>query len=135
MSSHKADKVHLWIGSNHDSEEQYHSYFALDYSTEGDFDDPAYKICPFCRYLGIKWYDEDFIGIIPREDEDVALDEILQEAAVDEDEISKVKAICSASGIEKANAILWYSSGDRPLSPATGSDFKGLKYIGCFLGD
>lgn len=33
MNSHEADKVHLWIGSNHDSEEQYHRYFALDYST------------------------------------------------------------------------------------------------------
>ncbi|MHA8113676.1 immunity 22 family protein [Kosakonia cowanii] len=124
MSSHEADKVHLWIGSNYDSEEQYHSYFALDYSTDGDFDDPAYQVCPFCRYLGIKWYDEDFIGIIPREAEDVALDEILQEAAIDKDEISKVKAICSASGIEKTNAILWYSSGDLPLSPAVAATSK-----------
>lgn len=49
MSSHDADKVHLWIGSNHDSEEQYRHYFAMDYSTEGDVDDPAYKVCPFCH--------------------------------------------------------------------------------------
>lgn len=59
----------------------------------------------FFRYPGIKWYDGDFIGIMPGEAEDVALDEMLQEAAVDKDEISKVKAICSASGIEKANAM------------------------------
>jgi len=42
---------------------------------------------------------------MPGEAEDVALDEILREAAIDKDEISKVKAICSASGIEKASAM------------------------------
>ncbi|ELP26438.1 hypothetical protein F385_489 [Pantoea agglomerans 299R] len=38
-------------------------------------------------------------------------------------------------GIDKANAILWYSNLDVDNFPAIGSDFKGLKYIGCFKGD
>ncbi len=28
-------------------------YFELDYSTEGDIDDPDYNVCGFCRDLGI----------------------------------------------------------------------------------
>lgn len=134
-NDYETDSVHLWIGSNHDSDENYIKYFELDYSTEGDFDDPSYKVCAFCQYLGVKWYDEDFIGIIPREDNDVPLGEILQEAAVDQSEMSNVKKVCSNLGIDKANSILWYSSSDIPTLPAIGSDFNGLKYIGCFKGD
>jgi hypothetical protein len=134
-NDYEADSVHLWIGTNHDSESDYFKYFELDYSTEGDFEDPSYKVCAFCQYLGINWYDEDFIGIIPREDKDIPLDELLQEAAVDQSEINNVKKICLNLGINKANSILWYSSSDIDYLPAIGSDFKGLKYIGCFKGD
>ena len=30
-----------------------------------DFDDPDYKLCPFCKDINQRWYDEDLIGIIP----------------------------------------------------------------------
>lgn len=134
-NDYDADSVHLWIGSNYDSMETYLKYFELDYSTEGDFDDPSYKVCAFCQYLGTNWYDEDFIGIMPREEKDIPLDEILEQAAVDQSEINKIKQTCSSLGVNKANSILWYSNSDLDNLPSLGRDFKGLKYIGCFKGD
>lgn len=74
-------------------------YFGLDYSTDGDTDDSNYNVCGFCRDLGIKWYDEDFIGIITRENKEVSLDDLLEAAAVDEGKKENVKSKCYASGI------------------------------------
>lgn len=93
------NKVNLWIGNNFSSEDDYIRYFELDYSTDGDIDDPDYKICGFCKELGIKWYDEDFIGIIPRENKEVSIDDFLEAVAVDEGEKENVKTKCNASGI------------------------------------
>ncbi|ELY4677571.1 immunity 22 family protein [Cronobacter turicensis] len=129
------NKVHLWIGSNFLSEEDYMAYFELDYSTEGDIDDPNYKVCGFCRDLGIKWYDEDFIGIIPREENEVSLDILLEEAAVDEDEIKNVRAKCKSLGIKKANAMVWYADAELNIKPDPSISYNGLKYIGLFEGD
>ncbi len=111
------------------------SYFEIDHAAEGDFDDPNYKLCGFCRDIGIVWYDEDFIGIIPRCEYEVSLDEILTEAAVDEDELPLVKARCEALGIKKANAIFWYQDADLVLTQPIKDSYNGLNYIGVFQGD
>ena len=129
------DKVHLWIGTTFKSEDKYMEYFELDNSTEGNFDDPNYKVCQFCKDIGEVWYDEDFIGIIPRLDEEVDLDEILTEAAVDENELDKVKKVCADYGIKKANAIFWYANGELKLPKPYKEEYNGLKYIGLFDGD
>ncbi|XLX40460.1 immunity 22 family protein [Ectopseudomonas mendocina] len=134
MSSENKN-VHVWVGSNFSQEDEYMSYFEIDHSTEGDFDDPNYKLCGFCRDLGIVWYDEDFIGIIPRCEHEVSLDEILTEAAVDEDELPLVKARCEKLGIKKANAIFWYQDADLVLEQPIKDSYNGLKYIGVFQGD
>ncbi len=47
------NKVHIWIENNFSSADDYIRYFELDYSTDGDIDDPDYKICGFCKELGI----------------------------------------------------------------------------------
>lgn len=86
------EKIHAWVGANFSSEDDYLKYFELDYSVESD--DPAYKVCGFCRDIGVRWYDEDFIGIIPRKAEEVSLDEILVESAVDSSAIEVLKAEC-----------------------------------------
>lgn len=130
----RMDRVHLWIGTTKKQEEEYLEYFELDFSTEGDFSDPSYKVCGFCEDLDIKWYEEDFIGIIPLYEEEVELDEILEEAAVDSDEIDNVKAICQSLGINKANAILWYADAEIEINNPKKS-YNGLKYIGTFKGD
>lgn len=47
------NKVHIWIENNFSSADDYMRYFELDYSTDGDIDDPDYNVCGFCRDLGI----------------------------------------------------------------------------------
>ncbi|EOV9543741.1 immunity 22 family protein [Cronobacter sakazakii] len=129
------NNVHLWIGNNFSSEDDYMRYFELDYSTDGDTDDPDYNVCGFCRDLGIKWYDVDFIGIIPRENKEVSLYDLLEEAAVDESEKENVKSIYYASGIQKANALVWYADSALDVKPDPSVSYNGLKYIGLFEGD
>ncbi len=133
MENH--EKVHLWIGTTHQPEAKYQRYFEIDYSTEGDLDDPNYKICGFCRDIGEVWYDEDFIGIIPRSETEVSIDEILTEAAIDVADYDDIKSICNALGIEKANAIFWYADASLTISEPYKENYNGLKYIGLFNGD
>lgn len=129
------EKVHLWIGTSFRPEEEYMAYFELDYSAEGDFDDPDYKVCQFCKDIGKVWYDQDFIGIIPRLEDEVDLDEVLTEAAVDQNELGKVKKICADYGIIKANAIFWYADGSLVIPTSGQKEYNGLRYIGLFDGD
>lgn len=129
------NKVHVWIGNNFSLEEEYIKYFELDYSVEGDFDNPNYKLCGFCKDIGIQWYDIDVIGIIPRHNEEVILDELLLDAAIDDNEFISVKKKCANLGIKKANAIFWYQDAELVLKKPIKSQYNGLKYIGLFNGD
>ncbi|EOB9998569.1 immunity 22 family protein [Cronobacter sakazakii] len=129
------NKVHIWIGNNFSSADDYMRYFELDYSTDGDTDDPDYNVCGFCRDLGIKWYDEGFIGIIPRENKEVSIDDLLEAAALDEGEKENVKAKCNTSGIQKANALVWYAESALNMKPDPSVSCNGLKYIGLFEVD
>ncbi|MFJ4384682.1 immunity 22 family protein [Pseudomonas sp. NPDC089408] len=127
------EKVHVWIGTNFSSEEDYLKYFELDYTQ--DLDDSSYKVCGFCKDIGERWYDEDFIGIIPRKSEEVSLEEILKDAAVDRDCIEDIKAECLRLGITKANAIFWYSDGATVISEPLKANYNGLKYVGLYEGE
>ncbi|MEK9495003.1 immunity 22 family protein [Photorhabdus sp. P32] len=129
------NSVHLWIGNNFSSEDEYMKYFELDYSIEGNFDDPNYKLCQFCKDINLQWYDEDFIGIIPRRHENVSIDEILIDAAVDQSEFQSIKDICNRLGIKEANAIFWYQDSELSINPPYKEQYNGLKYIGLFKGD
>lgn len=129
------NKVHVWIGTNFSSEEEYMEYFELDYSVEGDFNNPNYRQCAFCKDIGIQWYDDDFIGMIPRHKQEVSLDEILLDAAVDQDELSLVKSECDNLGIKKANAIFWYQDPNLVIKRPIKDQYNWLKYIGLFNGD
>ncbi|SEQ23781.1 Immunity protein 22 [Pseudomonas sp. NFACC02] len=127
------EKVHIWVGTNFDSEADYSKYFELDHSAE--LDEPAYQVCGFCKDLGIRWYDEDFIGIIPRSAKEVELDEILYESAIDPSELKSVKAECEKLGIKRANAIFWYSDGGISIPHPYKATCNGLIYIGLFQGN
>lgn len=127
------DKVHVWVGTNFSFEEEYLSYFELDYSV--NIDDPKYQICGFCKDIGISWYDEDFMGIMPRKPDEVSLDELLVDSAVDRDRLPDLKAQCMELGIVRANAILWYSDGSVEVSDIPGKLYNGLQYIGLYDGE
>lgn len=131
----KYNKIHVWLGTTFKEEEEYQQYFELDYSTEGNFESPNYKLCEFCKDIGEVSYDQDFIGIIPRFDEEVSLDEILEESSTDQEEWDKIKNVCNEYGIEKANAIFWYADGDLVVSKPYKEEYNGLKYIGMYEGD
>ncbi|KIY37543.1 hypothetical protein TZ03_27290 [Pseudomonas sp. 10-1B] len=126
-------KIHVWVGSNFSLEPKYLKYFELDYTVE--LDDPAYEICGFCKDIGIEWYDEDFIGIIPRWEKEVDLDQVLAESSVDFSEMGNLKAACLKLGITKANAIFWYSDGGTVVSRPIKSSYNGLQYVGLFEGN
>ncbi|WP_250512935.1 immunity 22 family protein [Caballeronia sp. INDeC2] len=134
MNDELAFKCHLWIGTSFISEEEYLSYFELDYSTQGDFDHPNYKRCQFCLDVAIDWYDEDYISIIPRLGKEVDLDMLLSEAPVRSGEKEKIKEQCSRLGIDKANAIFCYSEPEFTVPQPHKTNFNGLKYIGVFEG-
>ncbi len=127
------DKVHLWIGTSLAPEHDYQCYFELDYSAE--LDEPGYIVCGFCKDIGLQWYDEDFIGILPRTQTPQALDDLLRDAPVDPGEWARVKAECARLGLVQANALVWYSDGGVAVSPPYKDSYNGLQYIGLFEGN
>lgn len=129
------NKIHLWLGSNFSSEEEYMEYFKISYSIDSDINDPNYPLCGFCKDIGTRWYDEDFIGVIPRTDNSVTLDEILIDAAVDESEIPLIKAKCETLGIKNANAIFWYQDPELIIKECDKKTYNNLYYIGQYNGD
>ncbi|MDQ9186169.1 immunity 22 family protein [Cronobacter sakazakii] len=70
-----------------------------------------------------------------RESKAVPLDDLLEEAAVDESEKENVKSKCYASGIQKANALVWYADSALDVKPDPSVSYNGLKCIGLFEGD
>ncbi len=128
-------KIHIWIGSTNKSEENYLKYFELDYSTEGDFDDPEYKICGFCKDINELWYDEDFIGIIPLFDEEIPVDELLKNVPIASQEIENVIMKSKDLNIDKGNAIFYLTDSEVTIPGPYKSDYNGLKYIGQFDSD
>jgi hypothetical protein len=128
-------KVHIWIGKTSLNEEEYGKYFELDYSTEGDFDSPDYKICQFCKDIGEIWYDEDFIGIIPLFEQEVSIREILQEVTIAEKDIEKVISKCDKLGLKAANAVFYLTDAEIKVAKPYKDSYNGLKYIGLFDSD
>lgn len=129
------NQIHLWIGSNFEKEENYQQYFELDYSTEGDFEALNYKVCGFCKDIGSLWYDQDFIGIIPRFEKELPLEDILPFSSIDRSEWGKIKLLCNDLGIYQANVLFWYADAELTIPTPYKDSYNGLKYIGVFQGD
>jgi len=119
-------KAHVWLGVNFD--EDYESYFELDYDTE-DMDDPSYKVCGFCRDIGVKWYDEDWIEVC-QEPDLVDLDTLLSDLSVSDDGIENIKARCVEKGIDKVNALFSYI--DSSLKIDENKLYNKLVYMGMY---
>ncbi|MQG94610.1 hypothetical protein F6X59_18120 [Pseudomonas sp. MN1F] len=129
------NRVHLWLGVNFSEEEEYLKYFEIDYSGDYEVDDPQYPVCQFCTDVGERWYDEDFIGIIPRKPTLVDIDAMLGDSAIDRSEWNRVKAICLSLGIVKMNAMFWYSDGSLVIPTPLKEHYNGLRYVGLFEGE
>jgi len=129
------NKVHLWLGVNFKPQDEYLEYFEIDYSSQYEIDDQRYRVCRFCADIGERWYDEDFIGIIRREDHLVSIDQMLPNSAIDASEWDRVKAICAGLGVVKVNAMFWYSDGGIQLRVPLKESYNGLHYIGLFEGE
>ena len=122
--------IHIWIGTTRKTEEEYLKYFELDYSTEGDFDVPGYKLCPFCKDINQRWYGEDLIGIIPLFGDEYPILQLLETIPIDKNEIEKVIGYCRSVGLDFGNAIFYYTDAELWIDNSTRKTYNGLKYIG-----
>ena len=93
------DKIFLWIGRTSKSQKQFDEYFELDYSE----DRQNRKVCGFCKDIGEKWYDEDFIGYL-RFDYEMGVGEILEHVPINQDDISKVLNKCKELNLDLVNS-------------------------------
>ncbi len=126
------DNIFLWLGNINLKEDEFNEYFKLDYSVEGDFDDPNYKLCGFCRDIEEKWYDEDFIGYIKYEKEMPILD-LLTDVPIAKEDKHKVIEKAAQTGLTLVNAVYWYSG--EISEPDKDKSYNGLKYLGEFSLD
>jgi hypothetical protein len=125
-------KIHIWIGTTKKSKEEYFKYFELDYSTEGDFDDPDYKECGFCIDISEKWYDEDMIGIIPVSNENKPIVSLLEEIPLKKSEYDKVVNRCNLIGLNYGNAIFYYTDSELVINKPYKNNYNDLKYVGFY---
>jgi hypothetical protein len=125
-------KIHIWIGNFQKTEDDFNKYFELDYSTEGDFDDPEYKICEFCKDINQKWYDEDFIGVLPLYEKEISVMDILKNIPINANEINNVIDECNTLGIKTTNAIFYLTDADIIINKPYKENYNGLKYVGLY---
>jgi hypothetical protein len=125
-------KIHIWIGTTNQTEEEYLKYFELDYSTEGDFEDPKYKLCQFCKDIDTKWYDEDLIGIIPVFNKEISILDLLKEIPLNDSEINNALSVCEKTNLINANAIFYFTDSEMTIKQPYKESYNGLKYIGMF---
>jgi hypothetical protein len=124
-------KVHIWIGTTEKDEEAFAEYFEQDYSTEGDFDDPEYKVCGFCEDIGEKWYDEDFLGV-GMFDSAVEVKELLYETVIKVPEAYDAAcAKCAELGITGGNMVFYYTDANLVVADSN-KKYNGLQYLGLF---
>lgn len=116
------NRAHLWIGNVSCNQENYETHFQLN----------GQDMSQFSMDLGLLYeYDDDFIGILPLMDDLLPIDELCQETIIAISEIPNVMKHCACLGIEKANAIVWYSDSDITF-PIGHQLSYGLVYIGEF---
>jgi len=136
-------KVHVWVGNIHATcvdgyvdDEVFWRYFELDENMDVDIDDSEYKVCQFCKDIGERWYDHDFLGIyFPKEfPQSVPVGELLDELTVSEEILGEIEKICVGKGLQKVNVIFYYHSSEISVED-TDKLYNGLHYIGAFETD
>lgn len=124
-------KIHIWIGHTDQSEEEFAQYFELDYSKEGDFDDPDYRQCGFCKDTGTQWYDEDFFGLIFAS-APLTVQELLEETPVDHPEAYEAALQrCSSLGLSNGNVVFYLTDSELEVQDRN-KLYNGLHYLGMY---
>lgn len=124
--------IHIWIGTTKKNQEEYDCYFDLDYSTEGDFDDPEYRVCQFCIDINQKWYDEDMLGNIPLFCDNQPVENLISLVPIYKEEVENILSICSSLGVKSGNAIFYYTDSELVIDEPCRDNYNGLSYIGRF---
>lgn len=123
---------HLWIGTNLAPLEKYAAYFRLD-CTASSTEDPDYKVCGFCEDIGIRWYDEDFIGYPEPLKKAVDIKTLLEKLWGPQLPCEReIMDRCHELGIEKANALFWFDASLASINKPYKDKYNGLEYIGKF---
>lgn len=99
------DIEHVWIGTTLKGAEEFSEYFKLDYAVP--LDEPEYKVCGFCKAIGVKWYDEDFIGVVLKSSV-CPIEQMIKEVLDNPISIQRALQYCKEHHIDSANAAFWY---------------------------
>lgn len=122
------DIEHIWIGTTLKSAEEFNEYFKLDNSVP--LDHPEYQVCNFCKAIGVKQYDEDFIGVVLKSSI-CSIEQMVSEVLDDPVSLQKAIQYCKEHHIDSANAAFWYCE-DEPGELAIDKEalFNDCFYIG-----
>jgi glycosylphosphatidylinositol transamidase (GPIT) subunit GPI8 len=129
--------IYLWVGINNKSVDDYFQYFNLDYIEENIYSE-RYKVCDFCKDIGEKYYDEDFILTPKPLSENVPVEVLIKDFFSIERE--KIIKTLSDMGIHEANAFFGYATPDaRKESSCLHIEkpykeyYNGLVFVGKFI--
>ena len=130
------DKIHIWIGVFTETEKEYWDYFdqsqAYVFDKNGKERDENDRIFSnFSKDIGLinEMYDPDFIGNYYNKNSD-DLDTAINETP-DSSLYNIIKETCIKKGINKANAVFYYTDGELKIKEPD-MKYNGLTYIGCF---
>lgn len=140
MSHLNSDKVtiHLWIGNNFSSDEEYKNYFHQFEGIQKDYLNLK-PSCPFCADIGNIAYMTENLIMLEKFSSPKDIDFVINKVEVNENEKKNIIEKCNELGIKSANAVFWYVNNDPILELEVKEPYKenynGLKYIGEFEAD
>lgn len=130
--------IHLWIGNNFSSDEEYKNYFRQFEGIQKDPLNPKPR-CQFCADTGNIAYMTENLIMLDKFSSTKDMNFIINKVEVNENERKKITEKCNELGIKSANAVFWYVNNDPMLELEIKKPYKenynGLKYIGEFKAD
>ena len=122
-------KIHIWVGESKKSKKEFSEYFQ---NNQNDID-LGIGSCPFCKDIGINWYDDDLIGVY-KSDSNNDLKITLDELPISPQKTQEVYNICMSKNIKNANALFYYSDANLIITNKD-KKYNDLIYIGCIDWD
>jgi hypothetical protein len=126
MSSYSVmSKIHVWAGVTLQSAEDFEKYFEINTVDR----DAGIGASQFDKDTGMKWYDDDLIGVYYGDADD--LDTSLATLPVSMNTVNAIRANCIKRGVTKANSLFYYEDADLEINDPD-KKYNGLIYIGVF---